>query len=510
MPLNFALYPQCTGATHTSSSKESLYDAGDTGFATPLAVCQSNYCRVEIPNGTYSLTNKTGETGCNFYSYEGYTCNAGFVFNKNSKICVAGSVGTEPGSCTTIECQTEVECDASGGHWNGLQCNSICPLGKEKTTRGCEVPNTACTNLQSIDDNLCVDHTYQVIAAGTQDICGPYESNIRLTEGTHLVTCDATFLGRLVLDAGVSLVVDDKWDIQASNISSNGTSIIGVAIRAYSGADTFSSFNVSGGGTPIDPVAGINNGNVLSYTHIYNVDTVNISGIDLRNSNIEADDSLKMSKVSSNSSIYSSERYVSFSGFSLGDQASNTEINMTGLALWSSGKEFNISSPYSSGPVRNKTMRKGNFDSYLAYGSLTDAYCYREAYVISNSITNGNSRINANCYSAGNDTNRAGSGIVPILLDHEELTVKVGDPFELGVWLFDVNGFVLDADIVWEAEYSREGVKYVLNQTWTGLNPIITIDAKEAYRLRIRSINGAISSGAVIYSDMSAIQVNVY
>ena len=216
-----------------------------------------------VSNGYYSFAHTYGDPACGDVTNRSVGCNGGYMPINGS--CVAVCSADNLVACNTIDkctsysnmswvgghcvgtcsasnliaCNTIDKCQGTSGNgpgsWVSNQCVASCPTDQVKSSRGCESA-VLCSATQKSVDNTCIAVNFSV-----QDgnLCGKYSSPIRITSGSHLVTCNTEFLDAVVIDDGAALEIDDLWSVRFSKtLYAIGTSTGGITFKASAGNPT--------------------------------------------------------------------------------------------------------------------------------------------------------------------------------------------------------------------------------------------------------------------------------
>lgn len=448
------------------------YESGGNG--TPYKTCMSEYCETYIENGLLSYSKLSG-TNCLNQISEGIYCNYNYTL-------IDGVCEPEPIVCSVSypsQCTTQAECEANKGHWWLNSCHVTCPVGEIETSRGCEMPVTTCTPYQTVVDNQCVDLQFTSV---TGSICGTYNDPVNITAGDHIITCNSTFNDKVVVEAGANLEVDNNWTVEFKNLYAKGTEVNHITLSASAGNSLgyWNSLNIKEGKVLYDHLGYIS-GNYMSYVDISDVNqpsylnnifaeniTITSNGnIDIENSYI-----LNSTFDVSYSSLGVTSRYLnksSFSSFFLKNTVTAYYANMlyNVMAAWS----------YFSGKVN---VFSG---SALLFNDIAgDISCGSGSNIFGNKHT---SSIYMGCEQSDNSIIAVSDKVALYIINADRTNLNINENKVFSVYALDKVDWINNATINWIAQYDFDGVFFDYPTTWTGYNPLISLNTKESYHLSV-------------------------
>ena len=472
----------CSSTASYSNYKQqvSYFSLASKGIGSPYKTCIREYCSAPIKAGEsyHNISSGSGDSTCPQYFQDQTTCAKDYTINSQ-------------GECVSTA--------------------SACLAGQILTSRGCETPITACDqSTNTIIDNSCSSITFTDI---TGNICGKYTMPVKITSATHLVTCNTTFQERVIIPAGAKLLVDNNWSITAENkIYSQGTAAnpVLIDISATNPARKWGAIvigNSQDHNLDYDIVEGYKSGSQLVYTNIKNIpastksssifDTfIKSSQIDVTGIKIQAS-FVDSSALRQNPSFYETDiinstatatptsGYISFSN----SDYSNTS-SIAKHILWST---ITSNSNFYSNGIGNIGAFFNTFNGGINCSYASSALDYPIDYIQGNVI---NGTISSTyCSNSTNTTdNSTSSGKVTAHIRNSDISAPVGSTQTVKALIFDKNGWIKNANIVWKMKYDVDGVYYDSGKTWTGYAPNINLDKKESYTLYIDTVNGSPAS----------------
>lgn len=478
-PYNNPDNPICGIATTKTLTKITEYETGDDLLENPIRQCTQAMCYARPENGAFSYSEHGGEDGCYSYYQNNYSCNQGFKFDPISFSCLrSASTNTNDQVCDLLNCSTQNTCLEVGGLWNGNQCNSICPIGEIRTSRGCELPISSCELKDSIIDNTCQQHTYSKIDPLTTDLCGYLSDDYHLESGEYLATCDVYFLGKTIIDAGVHIRFDGSWDMSFKSVLINGTEANPVIIG--SGNSYLEDINIGGIYSKIsDPTIGNPYSGAINNLIISGANKVHISNNNLSSSTINASDNITLENIESENNLYTTldtSKYIYLNGsLSKSDTYAAYRFNVKDSILWDvTNDNIVLENSRSTSEYRQPLLFTKSFTSMLIDSSISDGECGYTG--ISPELIRSTISGSTRCSWVSLSTNSV------FINNPNELTVSPSQPFEVSLLPFDADGPIVDNnEIIWKASYSRDGVTTSLDDEWIGNPATITLDKIESY-----------------------------
>ncbi len=470
----------CSSTASYANYKQqvSYFSLASKGIGSPYKTCIREYCSVPIKVGesNHYISSGSGDSTCPQYLQDQTTCAKDYTINSQ-------------GECVPTA--------------------SICLAGQVLTSRGCETPITACDlSTNTIIDNSCSSITFTNI---TGNICGKYTMPVKITSATHLVTCNTTFQERVIIPAGAKLLVDNNWSITTENkIYSQGTAAnpVLIDISATNPAKKWGAIvigNSQDHNLDYDIVEGYKSGSQLVYTYIKNIpastksssifDTfIKNSQIDVANINIQGSfvDSSTLSQNPSfqttdiiNSTATATSGYINFSNYD------DLRTNIAKHILWSTINGGSSIGTFVGGIGAFFNTITGSLECGYISSTLDYPMNYIQGNLIKGAISS------TNCPKSTNTTDNSTSqisGKVTAHIRNSDISAPLGSTQTVKALIFDKNGWVKNANIVWKMKYDIDGVDYDSGKTWTGYAPNINLDKKESYTLYIDTVNGSPAS----------------
>ncbi len=435
----------------------------------------------EVENGT--RTQRNYSEGCNASSETAVYCHYGATLTDGA--CVI-----PPPQCSIYnleQCKTELSCKEGNGFW--YAGNSSCPTGQIVTERGCEYPVSSCPLHQEVQNNQCVGIPY-IEASGT--LCGTYKDPIRIVKGTHVVSCPTHFKERLYIEKGVTLLVDDSWDITADNvISIEGSVDQPVSIKA-------SANNPSGGMGRLllasKESPSLYNKALGGYVTFFNVtnskNMIILKLLNLKHSNFYTDAGFEIREINSQSSTFSSSSGGTYTHEIYYSLFVNSQFD-SGRTIYSEGGVF-ISSEFINTNIHAYAGRVRFPYSAFFYGRADSTElkvtCYdKETFIQGHK----NKTVVNYCKNeSDNDGTEISDKLTVYITESESRVASINQPFKVEAMIFDKNGVVFTDDVVWKARYSVDGEYFDSGQSWIGREVEITLPITEYYDVYIESVNG--------------------
>ncbi len=474
----------------------------------------------DISNGYFQYSKFYGPDGCVAYFNRSRVCNAGFANVIDA--CVPACSNTNLAACDTEEkcttfgsgmswvngqclgycsssnlaaCNSLAKCQQSSygpGSWYNNQCLTACPAGMKRSSRGCENAITHCQSTEAIVDNVCTPISFQTIS---DNVCGIYDTPVRIASGVHFVTCDATFNDYLYLDAGAELHFDDDWTFDVKKtVYGVGTGTNKIVFKASSGNPNakwlkLSVANVHGisGLDPFDRFANYNVGTHLEYVDILDIRPSTQSG------------AINISGYLANVTITGTAN-VTFSGAYVG--GSTVSANQMSFGYSSTSRSYisNNTLTASSFSIPGnlilvwKNSMTGNVSQYgglSVFNTVTGTYyCSGGTGYYGNKITS--TITNSGC-SQSDNSNSAVSTKTFVYIDNGSLMPSLstisGKANPLSAWIINTGGWVTGQTVNWASTYELNGSSFN-DQTKTGYTPSFTFTQAESYKVNITTVSG--------------------
>jgi hypothetical protein len=410
--------------------------------------------------------------------------------------CLGRCDGNNLAACTTI-----ASCQDRNLAWDVNHCAVSCPLNKINSSRGCELPMTACTSLQRIVDNSCVNINYTEISSS---LSGSYNVPIRIT-GNVVITNSVVFNQELVIDPGVTVSFDGPHSFYANvSLVAEGTS--GAPIVFKNDTLFFGTWNkLEINNVPSEGVLRTNtglgefvHGTRLSYVTIDNTTgSLRLSG---HYSHLTLNGSASFELVTGvlrNSAIttgqFTSGPYW-YDGITM---VNNNTISSGNCLIQGQIAAFKNSFTCSSGIQ----VRYSDWPLLFGLNSLGDSSLScdgnPEVYLLGNS-SSGVGAFNPNaCIDLQNSTVLSTDSVVFVASIAEggsnggaPFDAKVGESIPVTALVIDpVNGLQTSISPTWEAKYAVSGSPTYLTPP-TGLMPDLIFSIPENYEIGVTAVTG--------------------
>lgn len=490
----------CTGTGSKTTTE--FYPLASNGTGTPDFTCTSEACSTTIANGSKSYTKQSGGTGCVNTIWDSIFCHSGYAENG-------------AGACVAVASAylTQATCQAAGYYWWSNSCNTSCPTGQIVTSRACEIPISTCTQFQAVQDNLCVNLTFTTVAANT-NICGIYNTPIQVATGQHLLTCDATFNGKVIFDAGVAIQADNDYrifinnDIYAAGVANNhitfGSTTTNLA-GSWSGLYT--------SGYPSKPnlyfnyATGYQQGNYFNFVDISGVSNrsyyygLSLGSIYIDNSTFTGTFNATFSNAYINNSsfanssinIYDSYGISTPSFFLRSSTSAATTSNLSGtFAAWSTFG--NTSTTFTPSSYHDTTVMFSTINS--AAPSCSGAFIY------GNKIA---ATLPVGCVNQADNSTLAVSNKIGVYILEPKTTLALNQALGSHVYVLDSLNWITNATVAWGATYDVNAAQFTYGATWSGYNPLVSFNSVEAYKLNINTVNGS-----SLITGKASVPINVW
>lgn len=469
---------ECDGTA--SKSIAAYYPVRSCNIETPYKTCTNETCSKYLSHGYYNHNKSSCDDGSSTNETESYACDSGYVLVNNDCVDLLSTLTSE---------QT---CTDAGKYWWNSYCHNGCPIDQVATSRGCESPITTCTPYQMIKDNLCVDMSFTSIAG---NICGEYSEPIKILAGNHLVTCDSKFNKKTVIEPGARLLVDNYWEINFTDIYFGGTPTNHIVFNKSAGnlAGGWKKLTIANGTYHYHYANGYLSGNYMSYVDIGGLLNVYYRAVNIENSYV---DHLNLSGTYN---ISVKDTYVNNSIFNLGgvyfnynystkklNYLLNSTITASSIHLYdtfSAWSTFN-SNLYMYSYYRNSAILFSNIIGVNCYSDSN--LTYSDYYLSGNKISGS---ISGTCTQSDNSTLKVSDKIGVYILNEPTNTMYLNQNKEFSALVLNKSGWLTSSSVIWGATYDIDGIVYNYPTTWSGYNPSISFDTKEAYSLNINSID---------------------
>lgn len=483
-PVDNVISFACNG--EAERSRNEYYPFGSCGSGTPVRSCTRESCLYSLEAGNttigYYSHQKEYGPGCAGYEYEYLSCNDGYIASNGTCVPALALLTTQQA------------CTDAGKYWWNNACHNDCPPDQVVTSRGCEVPITSCTPYQSVQDNLCLDLLFTSVAGS---ICGLYDSPVNISAGDHLVTCDSEFQDKVVIEPGANLLVDNYWGITFKNIYSKGTSTNHIVFDKSAGnpAGGWKSLVIQDGESKYHYSDGYLSGNYLSYVDIggfleSSLTEVTIERTFAENLNLNQPYDVAFTNV-----------YVTNSDFNVKGLKINypyyneyTHPNIFIRNTVTSTGTIYLYNTFTAWSVFNNNLTE-DYHSALMYSTVTgNVTCYGSTPSKTTSHVYGNQisgTVSTFCAQSDNSTLAVSDKVGAFILDDLIDTIYANQGKDFSVYVLDKTNWLTSANVVWGATYEVDGVPYTYPTTWSGYNPTVLFDTKEAYKLNIGTIDGA-------------------